>query len=258
MATATVAESNAQKLAGIPGQFGGGRRSEHLFFSGMAFLILATVFLGFARTYFLAGVFHAPLPNLLIQIHGAAFTSWILLLIVQTSLVSAGRVDVHRRLGILGFFLACLMVILGVLAATNALDREHSPPGLDPKTFYVIPMTDMLIFSTLILFAFRSRRNPPAHKRLILIATIALLIAAIARWPFAMLLGKPIAAMLVSYIFLLLLVAYDLWSTRKVHRATLWASGFLIFVQLVRVPLGSTAAWHAFATWTQSLARPIH
>jgi hypothetical protein len=258
MATATVGESNAQKLPGKPGQFGARRRYEHLFFSGMAILILATVFLGFARTYFLAGVFHAPLPNLLIHIHGAAFTSWILMLVAQTSLVSAGRVDVHRRLGLVGFGLACLMVLLGVLAATNALDRRMAPPGMDPKTFYVIPITDMLVFSTLIFFAFRARFDPPAHKRLILIATIALLVAAIARWPFAMTLGKPLPADLISGLFLLALVAYDLWSTRKVHRATLWAGGFLILMHVVRVPLGGTAGWHAFATWAQHLARSIH
>jgi hypothetical protein len=79
-------------------------RFEDFFFSSMAVLILITVFLGFARTYYLAGVFNAnPLPPLL-HLHGAAFSSWILLLIVQTSLVAAGRVDLHRRLGLLGFF----------------------------------------------------------------------------------------------------------------------------------------------------------
>ena len=58
-----------------------------------------------------------------------------------------------------------------------------------------------------------------------------------------------------SYIFLFLLVAYDLWSTRKVHRATLWAGAFLIFVQQIRPFIGHTATWHAFASWVQSLAR---
>jgi hypothetical protein len=57
----------------------------------MAALMLATVFIGFAPTYYLAGVFQAPLPNRLIHVHGAAFSCWMLLLIVQTSLVSAGR-----------------------------------------------------------------------------------------------------------------------------------------------------------------------
>jgi FtsH-binding integral membrane protein len=116
-------------------------------------------------------------------------------------------------------------------------------------------MTDMLIFATLVFFAFRARSNPPAHKRLILVATIALLIAAIARWPLAAVQGNPITAALLTYIFLLILAGYDIWSTRKIHRATLWAGAFLIFVQQIRIPIGKTAAWHAFASWAQSLAR---
>jgi len=80
-------------VAGPPG-----RRYDHYFFSGMALLLLAAVFEGFARTYYLAGVFHAPLPSLIIHLHGAAVTCWILLLVTQTSLVSAGRVDIHRWL----------------------------------------------------------------------------------------------------------------------------------------------------------------
>lgn len=231
-----------------------GRRFDHIFFSSMALLILATVFLGFARTYYLAGVFRAPLPSLIIHLHGAAFTCWILLLVTQTSLVSAGRVDIHRRLGVAGFLLACLMVILGVLAATNALNRNAAPPPVDAKFFYIIPLTDMLVFAILICFAFRARSNPSAHKRLIFIGTVALMIAAIARWPIWSH-RDPITATLVSYVFLLILVIYDLWSTRKLHRATIWAGAFLIFIQQIRIPIGHTAAWHSFATWVQSISR---
>ncbi len=250
MATAAAPHSIGVKLASdLPG-----RRFDHVFFSAMALLMLATVFVGFAPTYYLAGMFRAPLPSLIIHLHGAAFSAWILLLVTQTSLVSAGRVDIHRRLGIAGFLLACLMVILGILAAADALVRQF-PPGRDPKAFFIIPTTDMVIFATLVFFAFRARSNPPAHKRLILIATVALMIAAIARWPFSMVHRKPDMAALFSYIFLGILMAYDLWSTRKLHRATVWASALLIFVEQIRTPIGKTAAWHAFAGWVQSLAR---
>ena len=81
------------------------------------------------------------------------------------------------------------------------------------------------------------------------------MIAAIARWPFAFVNRNAAVAGLLSYSFLIILAAYDLWSTRKVHRATLWAGAFLIFVQQIRLPIGKTAAWHAFASWIQSLAR---
>ena len=231
-----------------------GRRFDHFFFSRMALLMLATVFLGFARTYYLAGVFQAPLPSLIVHSHGAAFSCWILLLVTQTSLVSTGHLQTHRRLGVAGFLLASLMVILGVLAATDSLVRQAGPAGRDPKFFYIIPLTDMLVFGTLIFFAFRARSNPATHKRLILVATTALMIAAIARWPIWSY-RDPIRATFVSYVFLLLLVAYDLWSTRKLHRATIWASAFLIFIQQIRIPIGKTAAWHAFATWVQTIAR---
>ncbi|MBZ5682779.1 MAG: hypothetical protein LAO24_22015 [Acidobacteriia bacterium] len=251
MATATLPRSTDGKL----------RRSlDDVFFPAMAILILATVFVGFARTYFLAGVFRAPLPNLLIHIHGAVFSTWILLLIAQTTLVSTGRVDIHRRLGLAGFGLACLVVILGVLAASNSLARGFSPPGspFDPKTFYAIPLGDMLMFATLVFFAYRARFNPAAHKRLILIATIAMLDAPTGRPPFTVITARPFLDSTFVYLFLLLLVGYDLWSTRKVHRATAWASAFVVVLGQLRVPIGKTVLWHSFASWAQTLARGSH
>jgi len=154
---ATDATRHGQTLAPLAMR----RDFDNLFFFGMALLILGTVFVGFAKSYFLAGVFRAPLPNVLIHMHGAAFTCWMLLLITQVSLVSAGRVDIHRKLGIAGFCLACLMVVLGTLAATNMLARGE-PPFADAKAFYAVTLLDMVLFATMVLFAFRT---PPCHHR---------------------------------------------------------------------------------------------
>jgi hypothetical protein len=233
-----------------------GRRYDNYFFSAMAGLVLLLVMVGFARTYFLAGVFRAPLPSTIIHIHGALFSSWILLLIAQVSLVSAGRVDIHRKLGMAGFVLATLMIILGVLAANNSLSRNFAPPGgLDAKTFYIIPLADMFIFATLTFFAYRARFQPVAHKRLILLATVALMDAPTGRPPFSAITGRPHFDSIFCYLFIILLVSYDLWSTRKVQKATIWASVFMVVVQLVRVPIGFTSVWHNFAGWVQTMAR---
>lgn len=247
MATATL----LRRTTGIRA----GGRSDDFFFSGMALLLLTTVFAGFARTYFLAGVFRAPLPAAIIHVHGAVFSCWILLLIAQTSLVAAGRVDIHRKLGLAGFGLACLMIILGPLAATNSLSRGFSPPGsgLDPKTFYAVPLGSILAFAILVFFAFRARFNPAAHKRLILIATIALMGAPTGRPPFTAITARPYLQSVFVWLFLLLIVGYDLWSTHRVHRATIWGALFLVIILQIAVPIGSTGAWHAFATWAVSL-----
>jgi len=231
------------------------RRYDHFFFSVVAWLILLTVFIGFAPTYFFAGVFRAHLPSPYIHFHAAAFSSWVLLLVTQTSLVSAQRVDIHRRLGVLGFCLACLMVLLGLLAATNSLQRNFHPPGVDAKTFYMIPVVDMFNFSVLIFFAFRLRKDSPVHKRLILIATVALLTAALARFHIPFLSFNPLHATLTSYVFLVALAVYDLWSTHKLNSATAFGSAFLIASQMVRMPIAGTAAWQSFASWVQAHSR---
>jgi len=237
-----------------------GRRVDHLFFSALAVAILATVFVGFARTYYLAGLFHAPLPNLLVHIHGVFFTCWVLLFVAQTSLVAAHRVDLHRRLGLTGFGVAGLMVVLGVLAATDAQVRHSIPgdPGIELKAFYTAPITDMLAFSVLILYGYRKRSQPAAHKRIMLIATIALLDAAFVRWPVPVTWWGLRAAEVSCYPLLLLLASYDLWTMKKIHPPTLWGSLFLIVLHQVRVPLGHTALWQAFATWVQNFARTFY
>lgn len=217
--------------------------------------MLATVLVGFGPTYYFAGVLNAPLPSRIIHIHGALFSCWMLMLIAQNSLALAGRVDIHRKLGLFGFMLASLMIPVGWIAATDRLVRGTAPPGVDTYFFYIVPMTDMAIFATLIFFAYRARRDPSAHKRIIYIATVGILIAAIARFHFTWLFHRAPHAAIASYSFLLLLIAYDLWSTHKIDRATLWASGFLILVQQIRLPIGKTVAWHSFAAAVQHFFR---
>ena len=72
-----------------------------------------------------------------------------------------------------------------MLVATDAQVR-HAASGeerVENRAFYAVALSDMLMFSTLICFAFRDRFNPAVHKRLILIATLAILDAAFDRWP---------------------------------------------------------------------------
>jgi hypothetical protein len=222
------------------------RAADRVFFSAMPFVMLAMVLYGFARTYFLVGMVAAPLPNKLIHIHGAAFTSWMILLIVQTALVATKKVKLHMTLGLFGFGLAVAMVVLGLLAAVDAMRRGEGPLGLDAQTFFVIPITAMLLFGTLVFLAYKLRRNAEAHKRLITIATMALMDAAIGRWQHPAILQRiPPTQDVVMLALVLLLVFYDLFSLHRVSRYTLWGGLFVVVVHAVRVPLGHTAAWHA-------------
>ena len=233
-------------------------RYDNRFFAGMAVVSLVVIFLGFARTYYLAGIFKAPLPNPLVHIHGAVFSLWILLFIAQISLITVHRVDLHRRLGMSGFGLACLMVILGVLVATDRLARHVANPGTETveevRAFYAIPLADMLMFSTFVYLGFRNRTHPAVHKRLMLFATFALLDAGFDRWSIFDPYPLPVVHAVCFFPLLAVLMVYDMWSTGKLQRVTLWANGFLVAVQQLRHPFSHTAAWQAFATWAQTHA----
>ena len=233
-------------------------RYDNRFFAGMAVVSLVVIFIGFARTYYLAGIFKAPLPNPLVHIHGAVFSLWILLFIAQISLITVHRVDLHRRLGMSGFGLACLMVILGVLVATDRLARHVANPGTETveevRAFYAIPLADMLMFSTFVYLGFRNRTHPAVHKRLMLFATFALLDAGFDRWSIFDPYPLPVVHAVCFFPLLAVLMVYDMWSTGKLQRVTLWANGFLVAVQQLRHPFSHTAAWQAFATWAQTHA----
>lgn len=105
-----------------PGKLAG-RRYDKVFFGCMVVLLLLVVFVGFARSYYLAGVFRAPLPAPILHIHGALNTSWMLLLVVQAFLVSAKKIKWHMALGIAGFCLAVMMVGVGFVVSANQLHR---------------------------------------------------------------------------------------------------------------------------------------
>jgi hypothetical protein len=226
------------------------RTVERLFYSGMAILLCVCVYIGFSPTYFQAGMMRAPLPSPILHIHGAAFTLWMLLFVVQAALISARRVKWHRSLGTVAFCLPPIMIVLGVLAAIDALHRGVTIGPLDPAVSSAIPLIGIVGFAIVIYSSWRARRRPDAHKRLILIATMSLVGAAFGRFPWARI-GLPPAAGATTGlgILLLMLIVYELFSIRRIHRSTMWAAPLVFASVAFSVPVGMTPAWHVFAAW---------
>jgi hypothetical protein len=226
--------------------------AEHLFFTGMAFAILGAVFLGFSRSFFLRPLF-APsgAPERFFYLHGAIFAAWFVLLAVQSSLVGLRKTRLHRRLGWIGAVLLLAMVVTGVEGALIAARR---PGGfvdipVPPLRFLAIPMTEMVLFPLLIGAAIALRRDPQSHKRLMLIGSISIITAAVARWPFAIMQAGPPAFLGITDLFLVPIIAWDLYTRRRLHPATLWAGLALLVSQPLRLWLSGTDAWMAFARW---------
>jgi hypothetical protein len=232
--------------------------SERLFFTGMALLVLLCTFVGFAPSYYLRGIVPAAHPyeplNGLVHAHGLVFTAWVLLFLVQTSLVAAGRVDLHRRLGLLGFALVALMIPLGLLVGVYGIGRPlTAPPGIDPRSWAALPLLDVPVFGGLIIAGLLNRRRPAVHKRLMLLAMINMLDPTLGR-AFAMagLPGIGVAIIIIG--FVLVLAAWDRRMAGRVLPVTIWAGGVVIARQIITPLIWTTPAWMSFAAWLHSFA----
>ena len=220
-------------------------RSDRVFFTAMAVTVAIVVLVGFAPTYYLRPTFTAePLPAYL-HVHGAVFTAWIALLVAQTMLVGARRTDLHRRLGWAGAATALLVAIVGVATAIE-FGRQNVALGFDDsvRAFMTTPIFSMAVFTALAASAVLLRHRPQAHKRLMLLATINLLDAPIARWPGAP--GNLLVFALVD-LFLAALVIYDLVAKRRLEPSTLWGALLIVAGQALRDAVGRTDAWLALA-----------
>ena len=222
---------------------------DRRFFMAMAAVIALVVFVGFAPTFYLRPMFHPEPLSSVFAIHGVIFTAWVVLYVAQTALVSARRVDLHRKLGTLGGVLGVVMIVVGYIAAVTAARRGFSMPGLPPPlVFFVVPFFDLLTFPVLLGAALYLRRSPAAHKRLMLLATVSILTAAIARLPYVLPYGPPLFFGLTD-LFVVVAMIYDRVMYGRINRALMWGGVFLVVSQGLRVVVGGTAAWMAFARW---------
>lgn len=231
------------------------RQRDRLFYRAIAIALALTVLGGFGPTYYFRLVGTAPLATLsggpvtlLVHTHAVLFTAWVLLFIAQTVLIAQRRVALHRKLGTAGAGLACLMVVAGTLTAINQAARGVAPAGFDPYQFLMIPLSDMLLFGGFVAAALRQRANREAHKRLMLLAYVCIVTAAIGRLPGVLPLGPPVFFGL-SLLFVLAGVIYDKGSRGRVHPAYVWGGTILVISVPLRLVIAGTETWTRFAHW---------
>lgn len=222
---------------------------ERRLYTWAAVVIVLIVLTGFARTYYLKGVFGTPALPGLVHLHGIVMTLWVAFFVVQVRLIAAHRTDLHRRLGVIGGLLAGVVVVVGVITAIGGARRGASP-GPPPLVFLSIPLGDMLVFASLVATGLFFRRRSDIHKRVMLLSCAALLTAAIARIPLHFIeTGGPLVFFGLTDLCALACVAFDTVKNRRLHPAFGWGLLFIVASQPLRLMLSGTQAWMKFATW---------
>ena len=148
------------------------------FFLAMAFVQAAIVVYGFSHTvpFDLA---HG-LPILLI-VHALVFGAWIALTLIQPALVMTNSLVWHRRLGWIGTGLAAAIVVMGVSAIIFAL-RSNNLPDIYPQNLFIMRgLIGLLVFAGLFIAAVLLRRRAQWHKRLMLCASVVVIVPGLER-----------------------------------------------------------------------------
>ena len=221
---------------------------DRKFYTGIAIAMLLTALIGFSRTYFLGLISgHATtvtgrVPNVTVHVHALLFTSWLALFIVQTSLVATHRVKVHRKLGYFGAALGTSMIVVGGRTAVEAARLGAVPPGADPWSFTAIPFGDITTFAIFFLGAVLWRNDKDKHKRLMILASVCLMSAALFRWPGVAHVG-PLAAYGLTLLFPIACAVYDRWSRGRVHTVYSWGLAVIVLGIPLRIALLNSLGW---------------
>jgi hypothetical protein len=212
------------------------------YYVGMAAFMCLLVLVGFWPTYFsqiLAGI---PNRHWIVHLHGWIFVGWMVLLVTQVTLAATGRTQMHRSLGTLGIVYGFLVLAMGVVVAIAApvIHFTSGDQTLDQSArFMIIPLGDMVLFAGFFIAAVVYRRRPEIHKRMILLATTALLFAAVGRMQSFLPLPAGIA---LWFSPVLVGMAYDKWTRGKVH-PTYFVGLVLMVIGIMRLGLVESEVW---------------
>ncbi len=222
--------------------------AERLYYLIAALGIIVVVLAGFSIDFDL--LFDLSSLSFLMRAHGLVMFAWVGVFFAQVFLVARHRVDLHRRLGIFGVVLALLIVILGTYTSIVAarLGGDHLPPGIPSVPFLSGSLLLLLTFTVLAGTGLAMRRRPDIHKRLMLLATMLLLDAALVRF-ISVYTHWSIDAAWVRNLLVLACIVVDTVRFRRLHPAFLAGGLLLLVYDFTAVWLAGTTAWMQFAKW---------
>ena len=177
----------------------------------------------------------------IIHLHGAVFSGWMALLLLQVSLASTGRVRLHRRVGSIGIAYGALVLGLGIVVsfAAPVLHVRAGEWTIDRAAgFMLLPLVDMILFAAFFGAAVAYRHKPEMHKRLILAATVALAFAGAFRLPFQ----SPLVFLVVWLSPMGVAMVFDVITRGRVHMVNVVSTGVLA-VAFVRLFYVESETW---------------
>jgi uncharacterized membrane protein YozB (DUF420 family) len=224
------------------------------FFVVVASTIILIVFAGFAPSFYLRSTFQPDSKlSILLHVHGVVFSTWIILFLVQATLIVRGSRTLHRRLGWAAAAIAAAMV--GLVAAATVEEMRRVPPTPPAPIALALNTFDTVVFAILVGSAICLRKRPEWHGRFLLSATVVLLGAPILRLLILLAGGINHGLLIIDVVlvdlFFLSCFAFDLRTRRRIHPAYFWALALLLADQVTTFSVIAWPPWVRFANALQ-------
>jgi len=228
-------------------------RKRDRFFLTMSVIALVLVIAGFFPTYIAPVSQGSFIAKPYVHFHGLVFFFWILAGILQPLLVVTGHSRLHRRIGPYLAAYAALVLFMGVAMSFISVRVDiTNGQGDAALSFLLIQLTDMLLFGVFVALAVYYYKKPDYHKRLMLLATVAILPAALMRLAGFMGVQSLFLLIVILESFVIVGILYDYLIHRKVHPVYLIGGGMMTVVHAGRMFLFNTEEWRSMASWLVS------
>jgi hypothetical protein len=232
------------------------------FYVWMSGACILLVFVGFAPTYWGPLLGNRLVVAPIVHLHAAVFSGWMLFVFVQSLLGARAKLRWHRGLGLFAISYVTLMACIGLIAMSANL-RDGVAGGWTDRSrpFAIVTLSALCLFLGFFTAAIFQVRRPEWHKRLMLVASILLAEAAVARAS-TFVIGQfvalpttsggppPVSVTLqgIPIMSALLLVGalYDWRKRGRPHAAYIVGLGVFLVVAVLRVPIAYTTIWTNF------------
>jgi hypothetical protein len=205
----------------------------------------------------------SPPAPWIVHVHAVVYSGWMLILTMQVLLVLGDKVGVHRKTGWVAAGWAGLMLVMGPLAAVAFQVVNFGSPIGDPP-FLAVQFLNVAGFLSLLSWGIALRKNPAAHRRLMILSTVALADPGFSRfsgwlWP------TPPSSGVVVFLWVFygnvllvgLILGWDLWEKRLIRSAVI-AGISLVGLECVETWLYLYPPWRqTAANWVKAWTR-IH
>ena len=229
------------------------RRHKSRFFLVASCLALAVALVGFFKTFFLPsfrGTFSAPA---VIYLHGALLFLWTVVLVTQSLLIQMRKLYWHRRLGYVSLGLVPCVVFSTMAAGVYVLKRDLALGGGQVAISSLVgTFTSPLVFALLVAVAIVYRRRPEYHKRLMLLAMIAIIWPAFFRFRHyfpSVAHPEVVFAFVLPNCMILIAMLWEKLMLGRVHVVYLTAGVALILENLTETYFFDSSGWRVLANW---------